>query len=491
MINYLTNVLYYYRINKRKNKGEQKVKGKKIIQIVSVALSFCMVISTIGVPVYAETLEAVESIDDLSSNEDTERIEKNEEYSEEDTANKSENKKDTAVAGNNNEDNRVVTIPARNIRLKTSQRNKIKIGETFQIKYSFAPLKSDDYVTYRNYNKDVVKVDENGVVTAIGYGEAKIQIKATSGRHRNIYFTVTDLNGNVQTELVKGDATELDFVNRYLMIKKGKTVQIEPVFYPLGIYDNVTYKSSDNSIATVSETGLVTAKKAGSAIITVITDDNVSADVEVNVYSAFYKGIDVSKWQGTIDWKKVAKENIDFVMIRSSYGYEDIDPKLKINVKGCEKYGIDYGFYHYTYAKNVSEAKKEAKYFLKTIKNYSPDYPLVLDIEEAFYNKMSKKKVTDIVVTFMEELENAGYYAMIYCSPSFVNDNLEASRIKDYDIWIACWGDKEKLNTYYNGHYGMWQYSDDGRINGIDEDVDLNYAYKDYAGTIDKFGLNK
>ena len=65
------------------------------------------------------------------------------------------------------------------------------------------------------------------------------------------------------------------------------------------------------------------------------------------------------------------------------------------------------------------------------------------------------------------------------------------SRIKEYDIWIACWGDEEKLNSHYNGHYGMWQYSDNGSVKGIKEDVDLNYAYKKYAAVINKYGLNK
>ncbi len=465
------------------------MKGKKLTKFFSILISCVMISSMFCMPVYSEELEAIETIDEVAS--ETQGNTETEKETAEEESNKENHVEDDAVAGKNIESQKEVTVPARNIKLKTKQKNQIIIGETFQIKYSFSPLKSDDYVTYRNFNKKIVKVDENGLVTAIGFGTAKIQLETTSGKKRNIYFTVTDENGNAQTELVKGDATSIDFINQFAMIKKGKTKQIEPIFYPLGIYDTVTYKSADTSIATVSSTGLVTAVKPGETYITVTTDDGISANFDVTVYKDFFKGIDVSKWQGTINWKKVSQEDIDYVMIRSSYGYEDTDPKLKSNVAGCEKYGIDYGFYHYTYAKNVSEAKKEAKYFLKTIKKYDPDYPLVLDIEEAFYNKMSRKKVTDIVVTFMEELENAGYFAMIYCSPSFVNDRLDASRIKDYDIWIACWGDEEKLNTYYSGHYGMWQYSDEGKVNGIDEDVDLNYAYKDYAAIIDKFGLNK
>ena len=370
---------------------EQKITKK----FLTIFFSFFIITTILAIPVKAEKLEALEELEVLDETitcetEDTTKT------SEEISLNIIE--KDP-VAGQNIESNKAVNIPARNVKLKTSQKNKLVIGKTFQIKYSLSPLKSDDYITYRNFNKKIVKVDENGLVTAIGYGTAKIQLETSSGKKRNIYFTVTDENGNIQTELIKGEATEISFINQFAIIKKGKTKQIEPIFYPLGIYDNITYKSNDTSIATVSHTGLVTAIKPGETFITVTTDDGISANFEVTVYNDFFKGIDVSKWQGTIDWKKVSQEDIDYVMIRSSYGYEDTDPKLKSNVTGCEKYNIDYGFYHYTYAKNVSEAKKEAKYFLKTIKKYEPNYPLVLDIEEPFYNKMNRKKVTDIVVT--------------------------------------------------------------------------------------------
>ena len=191
-----------------------------------------------------------------------------------------------------------------------------------------------------------------------------------------------------------------------------------------------------------------------------------------------------------INWKKVASTDIDFVMIRSSFGYEDTDICLEQNVAGCEKYGIDYGFYHYTYARNVSEARKEAKYFLNAIKDYDPSYPVVLDIEESFYKKMDRKEVTDIIVTFMSELEKAGYYSAIYSYATFFNDYVDMSEISKYDIWIASWGDEEKLQSNYNGHYGMWQYSAKGSVSGIDGDVDMDYAFKDYAELIKEKGLN-
>ncbi|MBQ5333372.1 MAG: hypothetical protein J6K92_08960, partial [Oscillospiraceae bacterium] len=161
------------------------------------------------------------------------------------------------------------------------------------------------------------------------------------------------------------------------------------------------------------------------------------------------------------------------------------------NVRGCEEQGIPYGFYHYMYARNTAEAHKEAAYFLNVISRYSPEYPVVLDIEESFYDNMSKEQVTDIVTAFMEDLENAGYYAMIYSYAKFFDDNLIYERIKDYDIWVACWGDEDKLFENYSYHYGMWQYSETGTLDGIEEYVDLNYCYKDYRSTIKKYGLNK
>lgn len=142
------------------------------------------------------------------------------------------------------------------------------------------------------------------------------------------------------------------------------------------------------------------------------------------------------------------------------------------------------------YAENVEEASREADYFLDAISGYNPTYPVVLDIEESFYQKMSKKQVTDIVCTFMEKLEDAGYYAMIYSYAKFFDDNLEIDRVSRYDFWVACWGSHDRLNENFSYSYGMWQYSETGRISGCDEAVDLNYSYKNYPYIIKKYGLN-
>ncbi len=471
-------------------------------KIIAAVLSFCMALSAAipsAMTVFADesNVEQSETIsdDDAVITSETESDENSADEQSEENTEQSETtdpelnkEEDTAAAGNFSEDNRVVTVPARSIHLKVPVHNDLVIGETFQIKMTFSPLRSDDYATYYNFHKKVVDIDENGLVTAIGYGTAKIRITTTSGRRANIYFTVTNEDGS--TEAVKGEPESIGFVDQNAMIRKGKEVQIEPIIYPLGIYDTLTYSSDNSDVAEVSSEGLVKAVGTGSAVITVTASNGVSGNFSITVYNDKLKGIDVSKWQGSINWKKVASDGVDFAMIRSSYGSEHTDEYLKKNVAGCEKYGIDYGFYHYTYAKTVSEARKEAKYFLSRIKNYDPTYPVVLDIEEEFYKEMSRKKVTDIIVAFMTELEEAGYYATLYSYSKFFSDNVTASRIAKYDIWIASWGDEEKLNDNYDGQYGMWQYSSTGKVDGIDEDVDLNYAFKDYAELIKKNGLN-
>lgn len=453
------------------------MKNVKFKRIISLLTAVCLIMSAVGFSAFADNDDIVEV---PASEEDY--IDSAPEYipDGETESNADATRDDNAVAGGSSEDNKEVTLPAKNIRLKTSQQNKIKIGDTFQIQYKFTPLKSDDYVTYKSFDQKIVKVDENGLVTAVGYGKTKIRIKASSGVKKNIYFTVTDEDGNENANAVKGEVQSIELSDKNAMVRVGKQIQIEPVLYPLGISDELTYTSMNTSVVKVTRSGLVTAAGEGTTLVIVTASSGVSAEFSVTVYSDVFRGIDISKWQGDIDWKKVSLSGVDFAMIRSSFGSENIDEKLKANVAGCEKYGISYGFYHYTYAATVSEARLEARYFLNAIKNYNPGYPVVLDIEEDFYKKMTRKQVTDIIVAFMTELEKAGYYAALYTNPTFVRDFIDAPRISGYDIWIACWGDEERLNSHYDGKYVMWQYSATGRVNGISGDVDLDYSYRDY-----------
>ncbi|MCM1524084.1 MAG: Ig-like domain-containing protein [Ruminococcus sp.] len=378
-------------------------------------------------------------------------------------------------------------------------------GDTYKIIYELTPEGSSDTVSFRSVNKSVASVDSKGNVTAVGEGNTRIVCTASNGRSAKLNVTVIPVLSEAEQDKIYNTEAEKEydedgnlvpsmvrFLDESASVQIGSKFTLDARVYPSGSKYTYTIQSSNSSVAKVNSKGEVTGISQGSALITLTTDNGKTDSIYVTVYGDIIPGIDVSKWNGEIDWKRVKESGkAQFAMIRASYGYEDTDPMLRANVSGCEQYGIPYGFYHYTYAKNAAEAKKEAAYFLNVISEYSPQYPVVLDIEESFYKEMSPKDVTLIATTFIEELENAGYYAMIYSFAKFFNDCLIIDKIKDYDIWVACWGDEDKLAENYSYHYGMWQYTETGRINGIEEYVDLNYAYKDYRATIEKYGLNR
>ena len=204
------------------------------------------------------------------------------------------------------------------------------------------------------------------------------------------------------------------------------------------------------------------------------------------------KGIDVSYAQGAVDWKKVKASGVEFVMMRSSRGaLSDTRPiaedtTFRYNVTEATKAGLKVGVYHYLYAHTVSEAKKEAKFLIKTISPYKITYPVVLDIEEQSQANLGKETLTKIAKAFLDEINAAGYYAMLYSNKSWLTTYFDMSKLSGYEVWLAQW------NTVptYTGDFGMWQYTCKGIVSGIDGYVDLNLSYKNYAKIIKKGGYN-
>ena len=199
------------------------------------------------------------------------------------------------------------------------------------------------------------------------------------------------------------------------------------------------------------------------------------------------RGADVSEHNGVIDFSQL-KNNVDFLIIRSSYGSNDSsqdDGQAARNVAQCEKYKIPYGVYHFLYAESVAAAKSEAQHCLRVIKECkaTPTYGVWLDIENDGNYKplggtLSAEMLKNITVTFCETIEAAGYYVGIYSNPwAFENNRyLGQSDILKYDKWCAEWGSK----CTYKGDYGIWQYTDSGTLPGISTPVDMNQCYRNY-----------
>lgn len=205
------------------------------------------------------------------------------------------------------------------------------------------------------------------------------------------------------------------------------------------------------------------------------------------------KGIDVSTWQKNINYKKVASQNIKFAICRASYGWEanQKDNQFETNIKGFKDVGIHVGAYHYAYATTVSEAEKEAKYFLSCIKGHKFDMPVYYDMEEAAISKTGRENCTKIALKFCEIVKKAGYLVGIYTNPNWLLNYLDYDKLfPKYELWLAQWSRKKDYNC------GLWQYGgstnyiDSTTLAGITGAVDKDYMYKDYPKYIKEHGLN-
>ena len=207
-----------------------------------------------------------------------------------------------------------------------------------------------------------------------------------------------------------------------------------------------------------------------------------------------FKGIDVSAHQGRIDWAKVKNGGIQFAILRLGIGNDIVsqdDAYFEANVRGCESVGLPWGAYLYSYALNLDDAKSEAQHALRRLKNKKPKYPVFFDMEDADGYKAkrgmpSNQGLVDICKTFLLGIEEAGYYASLYASLSWLNNQLNSSELDRFDKWVAQWN----ISCSYNKPYGAWQYSDSGRVDGINGNVDMNIAYTNYPEIIKKSGLN-
>ena len=189
-----------------------------------------------------------------------------------------------------------------------------------------------------------------------------------------------------------------------------------------------------------------------------------------------YKGIDVSKYQGDINYSKV-KNNVDFVIIRIGYGMYDNqkDPKFEANYDGFKNQNVPIGVYLYSYATSIDEAKREADCVINWLGGRTLNLPVYFDIEDRSNSGIDKNTLTKMCEEFCDRIEKAGYWAGIYANKYFYTSKLDMSKLEDkYTIWVAQWND---TNTY-SGKYDMWQYTSTGKIPGINGNVDLDYLYR-------------
>lgn len=225
-----------------------------------------------------------------------------------------------------------------------------------------------------------------------------------------------------------------------------------------------------------------------------VTDNSTHTDLSIyttkilkNEDEILKRGIDVSWVQGDIDWEKVSKSGIDFAIIRAGRGPIDEegckeDTHFRQNIEGANRYGVDVGVYFYSYAQNVEQAEEEASFFVSLLSEYKITYPVIVDLEE----DVGTADLSQVAEAFAQIIAGKGYFPMIYSFRYGIDDHLN-DNIKDkYALWIAQTGTQPE--TDYD--YYIWQYSHEGRINGIDGNVDFNIAYRNFPDIFSYYGLN-
>ena len=278
-----------------------------------------------------------------------------------------------------------------------------------------------------------------------------------------------------------------DFTKNFLILDNydrevKKVVENDIDFDKLGKYKLILKATDNSNNITIKEFTVEIVEKPKDNKETSKTVKRVGVKYE-DIYTEYKNnktkiGIDISKWQGNVDFQKLKEANVEFVMIRLGYqtgfGKELVlDKYYEQNIKLANKYGIKAGVYFYSYAKDVKDAKKQAEFIKKHIKNYKIDMPVAYDFEDWKNVEKAKLSIYDInknAKTFLDEIKKDGYQVLNYGSKYYLENIWNI----DYPTWLAHYTNK----TNYSKDYKMWQLTENGLISGIQGFVDVNVLYE-------------
>ncbi|MCR5405172.1 MAG: hypothetical protein K6E88_00145 [Lachnospiraceae bacterium] len=201
------------------------------------------------------------------------------------------------------------------------------------------------------------------------------------------------------------------------------------------------------------------------------------------------RGVDVSKYQGTIDWAKVKAAGIDFAMIRvGARGYGSaqlmLDDNFVTNIMGARAAGLETGAYFFSQATTEEEAVEEANFTVGALMNYGATYPVAIDVEwiendRARTDDLTAEERTDLAVKYCETVKAFGYKPMIYATRDMLIAGMLPDKLKDYDVWLSD-DYRPEVGTDYPYEFNMWQYTKKGSVDGIPGEVDINISFVNY-----------
>lgn len=293
------------------------------------------------------------------------------------------------------------------------------------------------------------------------YTEAEAKTMADAAADKASLEKEEEILGTMQTMMENGEGTSAML---RLFYPNDIVVASDSRYYFFPILDTIKHHSYDEEQFIMNEENILEYFENGEV--------------------ASIKGIDVSKYQSEINWKKVAGDGVEYAFIRlgirgSSEGKLILDDTYEDNIKGALANNIDVGVYFFTQALNAEEAVEEAEFVLENIKGYDVNYPVVLDVEEITTKDprtkdMTKQDWTDVCIAFCDRILEEGYIPMIYGNLKTFMLMLDLEQLEAYEKWFAYY----RTPLYFPYEFSVWQYTSTGSVDGIKGDVDLNVSMK-------------
>ena len=338
------------------------------------------------------------------------------------------------------------------------------VGEQYDFSSSVPNGTAAYFRSYYSDNTAIATIQKSGgLMTAKTAGTTMIRCKLSSGREATCKVTVKSAPSSVT----------LNYTTSTLKVGQSEAIKVT--------YNNNAYSfknkwtSSNTYVATVNSTGKISAKSQGTATITYKTYNGKTASCKLTVSGSVAKCIDVSTWQGSIDFNKVKSAGYDYVIIRAGYGKEKSqkDNMFETNYKNAKAAGLKVGAYWFSYAMSPSTATAEADACLSCIKGKKFELPVYYDMEYQPAMNTSNSNYTKMAVNFCNKLKSNGFKSGVYSSASVYDYLLNRTTLKNngISIWNAEWYIKPSITC------DVWQYSEKGQVNGISTSVDMNYIY--------------
>ena len=359
----------------------------------------------------------------------------------------------------------------------------IQVKKTVDIKVTTVPdsAKIKEVVSGKKEIATAAFKDKTVTVTGVALGDTEVIIRCDNGKEVKVAVKVVnnyeldttsllkDKNGNQVYVLENGKYRKAVFADYYKFTEFYLETQ-EILYTGWQNIGGKTYYYLENHQYVTGEQVIQGAKYTFASDGTLVTSSGTF-------------GIDVSKWNGNIDWNSVKASGASYAIIRCGYrgsstGALITDPKFAANISGANAAGLKVGVYFFTQAVNEKEAVEEASMVLDLVKKYKISYPIFLDVESSGgrADGIDKATRTAVCKAFCATIQNSGYTAGVYANKTWFTSKIDTGALGSYKIWLAQYA----AAPSYSGRYNLWQYSSKGSVPGIKGNVDMNQSYLGY-----------